>query len=148
MAMVPHACFAPAKAYLGAMTSELTRRNLQIAIAVAGIVPVGAGLGGILLGTNFAGDPQSLPDLTSMYVYLSGLLLAIGLVFYASIPHIERHTGRVRLLTLIVAIGGLARLAGIFLHGIPGPSMFFGLVMELIVTPFLCWWQSRIAVSG
>jgi hypothetical protein len=128
------------------MTSKLTRRNLQIAIAIAGIVPVGAGLGGILLGPGFVGEPNALPDITSMYAYLSGLLLGIGLIFYASIPHIERHTMRVRMLTLIVVIGGLARLASVFLHGVPGGSMWFGMVMELVVTPFLCWWQSRIAV--
>jgi hypothetical protein len=126
--------------------NKLSRRNLQIAIAIAGIVPVGAGLGGILLGPGFVGEPNALPDITSMFAYLSGLLLAIGLIFYVSIPHIERHTTRIRLLTLIVFIGGLARLASVFLHGIPGGTMWFGMVMELLVTPFICWWQSRIAI--
>lgn len=126
--------------------NKLSRRNLQIAIAIAGIVPVGAGLGGILLGPGFVGEPNALPDITSMFAYLSGLLLAIGLIFYVSIPHIERHTTRIRMLTLIVFIGGLARLASVFLHGIPGGTMWFGMVMELLVTPFICWWQSRIAI--
>lgn len=126
--------------------TKLTRRNLQIAIAIAGIVPVGAGLGGILLGPGFVGEPNALPDITSMFAYLSGLLLAIGVIFYASIPHIERHTNRIRLLTLIVFIGGLSRLASVFLHGSPGGTMWFGMVMELLVTPFICWWQSRIAI--
>lgn len=128
------------------MHPVFTRKNLQIAIAIAGLVPVGAGLGGIVMGARFAGQPHAVPDLTSMYAYLSGLLLAIGLIFYASIPRIEHHTARVRILTLIVFIGGLGRLASLFLHGVPGASMLFGLTMELLVTPLLCLWQSRIAV--
>ena len=47
--------------------------------------------------------------------YLSGLLLAIGLAFWASIPAIEKHTARVRRLTALVVVGGLCRLLGVIL---------------------------------
>lgn len=132
----------------GVRPSLFSRRNLQIAIAVAGLVPVGAGIGGIVMGPGFVGQPSPVPDLTSHFAYLSGLLLAIGLIFYASIPGIERHTMRVRLLTLIVFVGGLSRLVSVLLHGAPGAGMFFGMTMELVVTPLLCLWQARIAVPA
>ena len=128
------------------MRATASRRTLQIVVAIAGLVPLGAGVVGIVAGPSFVGQAQAAPDLTSHFAYLSGLLLAIGLLFYSTIPHIERHAARFRLLTLIVAIGGLGRLVSLALHGIPGPSMIFGMTMELVVTPLLCLWQSLIAI--
>jgi Domain of unknown function (DUF4345) len=122
----------------------LERRVFQIAVAVGGLVPVGAGLLGAVLGSGMVPDGGASLSLDSHVRYLSGLLLAIGLAFWFSIPHIETHGARFRLLTAIVFIGGLARLAGLS-HGIPSPPMLFGLAMELVVTPLLCLWQMRIA---
>jgi hypothetical protein len=128
------------------------RRALQIAIALAGIVPVTAGLDGILQGAGMTG-PASLDGapalaLDSHVRYLSGLLLALGVTFWASLPTIERQGARVRLLTLLVVVGGLGRLYGIALHGNPGGPMLFGLVMELVVTPALCLWQARVSAHA
>ena len=60
-------------------------------------------------------------------------------------PCIELHTGRFRLLTLLVVIGGLGRLIGFALTGLPSFFMIGGLFVELVVTPVLCLWQTRIA---
>ena len=82
---------------------------LQICVALAGWVPVGAGAAGILKGVGMIPRAAHLPALDSHYAYLSGLLLAIGLAFWSCIPDIERRTARVRLLTAIVVVGGLGR---------------------------------------
>lgn len=76
--------------------------------------------------------------------YLSGLLLAIGLAFWAAIPDIERRTTWIRVLTAVVVIGGLCRLLGVLLGDPLSPSVAFALAMELGVTPLLCFWQSRL----
>jgi hypothetical protein len=123
----------------------LERRLLQIVVAIGGFVPVGGGLSGAILGIRMIGETASGPSLDSHVRYLSGLLLGIGLAFWAAIPNIERHTKRVRLLTAIVALGGLFRLLGILLVAVPGPAMIFGVVMELVVTPLICLWQARVA---
>ncbi len=125
------------------------RRGLQLAVALAGIVPVSAGLDGVLRGAAMTSAllPNDLAGVAidSHVRYLSGLLLALGLVFWASIPTIERQGLRVRLLTFLVFVGGLARLYGIAVAGNPGAPMLFGLTMELVVTPALCLWQARVA---
>ena len=108
-------------------------------------VPVGAGLSGALLGSAMTGDGVHGIDLDSHVRYLSGLLLGIGLAFWEAIPQIERQGRRVRLLTAIVALGGLMRLIGILTAGVPHAPMLFGLTMELVVTPLVCLWQARIA---
>ena len=124
---------------------DMERRLLQIAVAIAGIVPVGVGLGAIVYGPQFLEMPNSASSWSHLH-YLAGLLLAIGLIFWASIPRIEQYRDRFALLTLIVFAGGVARLIGALALGdTPGKGMMFALVMELIVTPMLWAWQRRIA---
>ncbi len=120
------------------------KRALQIAVAAGGIVPVAAGLSGIILGPSLAGPGVFSADLDSHFRYLSGLLLAIGLAFWGTIPSIERKGPVFRLLTAIVFIGGLARLYGVYTLGLPGAPMLFGLAMELVVTPLLCLWKALL----
>ncbi len=123
-------------------------RALQIAVAIGGIVPVGAGFAGVILGPGFAGGTMAGADIDSHFRYLSGLLLGIGLAFWSTIPGIERKGAAFRLLTAIVFIGGLGRLYGAFVQGLPGAPMIFGLGMELVVTPLLCLWQAQIASAS
>ena len=120
------------------------RRLLQIAVAIGGLVPVGAGLSGALRGAGLLDVATSVSN-DSHIRYLSGLLLGIGIAFWVSIPHIERHAARFRLLALIVFTGGLARLLALIDTGTPDRVMLFALVMELLVTPALCLWQQRVA---
>lgn len=119
--------------------------GLKIAVAVAGLVPVSAGLAGILAGSRFIDSQPSPVPVDSHFRYLSGLLLGIGLASWTTIPRIERRTGRFRLLTSLVVLGGLGRLFGIVQHGAPSTPMLGALAMELVVTPLLCLWQAAIA---
>jgi hypothetical protein len=84
-------------------------------------------------------------DLDSHFRYLSGLLLAVGIGFVSTIPRIETHGGRFRLLTGIVVVGGIGRLASLLAAGPPSSMMIAALGMELLVTPGLAIWQSRVA---
>ncbi|MBE7210775.1 MAG: DUF4345 domain-containing protein [Gluconacetobacter diazotrophicus] len=123
----------------------MSRRALQVVVALLALVPVSAGLFGALEGAVAFGAALP-PGPDSQFRYLSGLLLAIGIAFWSTIPRIERHSARFRLLTALVLCGGVYRLLGLLRAGpVPG-GMLFGLGMELLVTPALCWWQSRIAV--
>jgi Domain of unknown function (DUF4345) len=120
------------------------RRLLQQTVGLAAILPVAAGLYGVLFGQALTNETVSVSG-DSHFRFLSGLLLAIGLLFWTTIPAIEEKTARFRLLTLIVVIGGLSRLLGLALTGIPSLFMLGGLFMELFVAPVLCLWQTRIA---
>lgn len=124
---------------------ERERRILQRVVMVAGLVPVTAGLYGALFGAALTGDAGMSIAGDSHYRYLSGLLLGVGLLFWSGIPGIERQSGRFQLLTLIVVVGGLARLGGLLITGLPSLTMVAALVMELVVTPLVCLWQMRVA---
>ncbi|WP_368040548.1 DUF4345 domain-containing protein [Roseicella sp. DB1501] len=123
------------------------KRLLQSAILVFGLVPVLAGLAGMILGAGFIADAAD-PSLDSHVRYLSGLLFGIGVAFWTSAPRIETMGSRFRLLTAVVFAGGLARLVGIVVVGIPSNSAVLALGMELVVTPLLCLWQARVAHAG
>jgi hypothetical protein len=123
---------------------ERERRYLQWTVFVLALVPVSAGLFGVLFGPALTGDQVSV-SADSHFRYLSGLLLAIGLLFWSTTPGIEEKTGRFRLLALIVFLGGVGRLLGLMLTGIPSLYMLFSLALELVVTPIMALWQTRVA---
>ncbi len=129
------------------MKAEPERRLLQCAVAAACLVPISAGLGGVLQSAAMlAGvDAPLAIDLDSHYRYLSGLLLGIGIAFALCVPAIETKGAIFRTLGLIVVAGGLARLLSAAEHGLPGPGHRFGLAMELAVVPALVAWQMRVA---
>jgi hypothetical protein len=124
---------------------KMSKKLLQIAVAIGGLVPVSAGLCGILMGPSMITNALAPLPLDSHFRYLSGLLLGIGLGFWSCIPNIERKTDRARLLTLIVVIGGVGRVTSLWAAGIPDTPMLLALVMELVVTPLLCYWQYTIS---
>jgi hypothetical protein len=120
-----------------------SRRLLQIAVAVAGLVPVSAGALGAIRPEllHLTGKGHALTHVS----YLSGLLLALGLSFWSLIPTIERQGVAARLLTGLVVLGGLARALTAVRLGAWDLQVVLPLIMELGVTPALCLWQGRVA---
>jgi hypothetical protein len=124
----------------------MEKRALQIVVTIGSLVPIGAGSAGMLFGPRFMGSTiVGAGDLDSHFRYLSGLLLAIGMGFLSTIPRIETHGGRFRLLTGIVVMGGIGRLLSLLAVGLPSSGMLAALAMELLVTPGLAIWQRRVA---
>jgi hypothetical protein len=124
----------------------MEKRALQVAVAIGSLVPIGAGSAGMLFGPRLMGSAiLGAGDLDSHFRYLSGLLLAIGLGFLSTIPRIESHGGRFRLLTGLVVVGGIGRLLSLLAIGLPSATMLAALAMELVVTPGLAIWQHRVA---
>ena len=122
----------------------IERRALQLLALIGGCVPVIAGGSGMILGAAMLGESVDI-SLDSHFRYLSGLLFGIGLGFWSCIPHMEEKTGRVRILTALVVIGGVARLSAAMAVGMPSLPMILAIGMELVITPLLCIWQARIA---
>ena len=119
---------------------------LQAVVAIACLVPLGAGLAGILQGPAMIPGVEAVPvSLDSHYRYMSGIFLGVGLLFAWTVPGIERKGAAFRLGTALVVLGGLARLLSLELEGPPGTPHLLGLGMELVVVPSLALWQARVA---
>jgi hypothetical protein len=124
--------------------SIIETRLLQLSVFLAAGVAVGTGLSGAIGGAAFfklAGDVSA----SSHVHYLAGLLFAIGLGFWSTIPDIAHKTQRFRSLAAIVICGGLFRFIAMFTAGMPQGWALFGLVNETLVPLVLCLWQARIA---
>ncbi len=123
------------------------RRLLQLAVAIACLVPLAAGTSGVLQGPVMVEGVSAAghADLDSHFRYLSGLLLGIGLGFAASIPTIERRSELFAVLSATVVVGGIARLAALISGNLPSTPHVLALGMELLIVPLLLAWQRRIA---
>lgn len=122
----------------------IERRLLQLCIFFAAGVAVGAGMAGVLQGSRFLGLVGDV-SADSNLRYFSGLLLGIGLAFWSTIPGIETHAARIRLLSFVVVCGGIARLAALITIGVPHGIMLFALANETLVPILVCLWQARVA---
>lgn len=121
------------------------RRLLQAAVVLAALVPVLAGLHGVLLGLDTFGTHARLSLTGDSHVrYLSGLVLAIGVGFWSTVHRIHERGARFRLLACLVVAGGLARLYGFLALGTLTGVALAALFMELAVTPALALWRERV----
>ena len=110
------------------------------------MVPVTAGAAGAFKPELLA--LASAPSALTHVAYLSGLLLGVGLGFWSLIPSIARQGRAFGLLTGVVVLGGLARLALAVRLDAWGLSVILPLIMELAVTPVLWAWQRRLSSSS
>jgi hypothetical protein len=124
------------------------KRLLQLAVAVASLVPILGGGFGVWQGLAMLEIAGPSASADSHFRYLSGLLLGIGLCFLAMVPRIETRATGFRLLATVVVIGGLARLFSVAVRGGFDRWTLFALAMELVVTPSLALWQSRVAAGA
>ena len=126
-------------------SSRVERRLFQMVVFAAALVPIAAGAMGMWKGPIMTGGvPAPNVDLDSHFRYLSGVLLGIGLAFMFCAAGIERRGLLFRTLGLTVVVGGLGRLYGASLSGLPGAGHVFGLLMELLVVPALLLWHLKI----
>lgn len=129
--------------------SSAEKRLLQCVIVVLALIPVSAGLAGIVAGPAFLALEAPWPaDLDSHLRFLSGVFFGVGIAYWTCVPGIERKTARFRLLAAVTVCGGLARLASLAIAGPPSIGHLVGLVMELVVVPALVLWQARVAARG
>jgi hypothetical protein len=122
----------------------MERKLLQIAFALAGLVLVGFGFAGVFFGADFL-DLSGNVVMDSYIRFLKGMLLAIGLVYWSSIPDIERHGERISLVTFILILGAVPRLMVVIGHGVPTIGILISLAGELIAAPLLWLWQRHVA---
>ncbi len=119
----------------------MERKLLQIAFA--GFVLVAFGLAGVFFGANFL-DLSGNVVMDSYIRFLKGMLLAIGLIDWTSIPDIEHHGERIALVTLILVLGAVPRLMAVIGHGVPTIGILISLAGELIAAPLLWLWHRHV----
>lgn len=125
----------------------MERRLLQIALAIAGLVAILFGVTGVLFGTSLAGVTVSV-TIEGYVRFIKGVLIASGLIYWSAIPHIERRSERIAVVTFILVFGAIGRLLAVVGHGFPTVGLMISLVGELVVVPLLWLWHRHYARRG
>lgn len=130
----------------------MSRRLLQIALAILSLSPLVFGGLGLLYGpAGLSGKLAGLPaDADSHFRYLSGIFFMLGVALWTIIPRIETREATIRFRWIAAAViaGGLARGWGMLTGVTPGLGHQIGLAVELVLTPLVVLWQARVSRSG
>jgi hypothetical protein len=131
------------------MSLAAERLVFTIIVALLALVPVSAGLAGVVLGPDFLRVQPPFPaDLGSHLRFLSGIFLAFGISWWLCLWDLDRSASRFRLLGILTICGGLARLLSLFVDGVPSTGHLLGLCLELIGVPLLLLWHRRLIKVG
>lgn len=128
----------------------MSRKILQIILAMIALLAIITGLAGIITGiTNefySVSNVKSNILLDSNLRYFSGLWLGLGLIIFWIIPSIEKQKIIVRLIFVMIFIGGIGRVFSMVNVGSP-PTLYKIFTFLEIISPILIFWQNKIAKS-
>ena len=132
--------------------SRLSKRGLQVVLVAIALVSVVTGLLGILppgVASEFYGLGGLAADsghaiLDSNYRYYSGIWLGVGAVMLWIVPNIERQRTVLRVLSVLIFLGGLGRVVSAVSFTAPPPAFVFFMMLELLF-PLSLAWQARVS---
>jgi hypothetical protein len=124
----------------------VSRRGLQIVLAVLATVAVASGLFGMLAGpTALPGAGPVDATVDSEYRFSNAFWFAAGVVVWWAVPRVHRATTVLRIILGAVFLGGIARLLAAAASGWPHPVFLGALGVELVLVPLVLLWQSKVA---
>jgi Domain of unknown function (DUF4345) len=121
------------------------RKSLQITLLILSLIPLFFGLTGVLFGSGrFLSADAIVPQLDNQFRYLSGIYLLVSFLIWWMVPTIERHGTLIRLVTLALFLGGVARAVSWAAVGQPPVFQIAAMILEM-AAPLFALWQSRVA---
>ncbi len=131
----------------------MSRVGLQLVLAASALVAIVTGVWGLKEGVIDPAWGLGTLDVTpglvlfdTTFRFYDGLWLGLGVVFVALIPGVERRTEALRVVVILVFLGGVGRLFSMVQVGLPHPALIVATVAELLY-PLLLLWQRSVARS-
>ncbi len=130
----------------------MTKRPLQIALIILGLVPLITGVLGMMglsdpIYQGIGVPPNALLD--SNLRFFAGLWFGLGCAVMWLVPRVESKTAVYRVLWGMIFVGGIGRLLSILYIGLPAAPFtapFLGFTaLEIIGSPLFILWQRRVA---
>ncbi|MET8354170.1 MULTISPECIES: DUF4345 domain-containing protein [unclassified Micromonospora] len=124
----------------------MSKRSLQVVLAILASVAVASGLYGMLAGpTALPGSGPVDATVDSEYRFTNAFWLVAGVVVWWAIPTVQHATAVLRVALGAAFLGGLARLLAAAVSGWPHPIFLGALGVELVVVPTVLLWQARVS---
>jgi Domain of unknown function (DUF4345) len=119
-------------------------RIMAITILLAGSAHLLLGVGAeALLGANLSAQTLAEPSLNSQNRFYGTSYMLNGILLWVCTRDMERYAVIFRILLIMTFAAGLTRILSLMLHGWPSPTIIALAVSELLLPPFVFWWQQR-----
>lgn len=140
------------------MASTIGARLFRVILAIVGLLSVLIGInvggGGILtLGLQGSVSFMQVTDQAAFLVrdshirYFGGLYLGVGLFLILAATNPARYQAPLRLVLVLIFLGGLARFTSPQPQVVFGPDIIGSLLAELVLMPLLFFWLPKVATA-
>jgi hypothetical protein len=123
-------------------------RVLQFLTVALGLVGIGVGLAGFWFGIHNpfyeVHDVGAPAMLDTAIRYYSGVWLGVGAVALWLVPRIAKEATAFRIVWFVVFLGGIGRVISLATVGYAGPMFLFFTFVEVLGSPAIIWWHSRV----
>jgi hypothetical protein len=119
-------------------------RMMAITILLAGSSHLLLGVGAeALLGAKLSAETLAEPSLNSQNRFYGTSYMLYGILLWVCTRDMDRYAPIFRILLLMTFAAGMTRIISLMLHGWPSPTIIALGVSELLLPPFVFWWQKR-----
>jgi Domain of unknown function (DUF4345) len=127
----------------------MSKKILVVVIYMLGATAIVTGLLAIIGGpAALLGGAPAVPSVDSQLRYADVIWLGAGVVLIWSARKPLERAMATRVVLLIAAVAGLGRLISLIEVGVPHPFYLVTMGLELVVTPLIILWHSRVFSSA
>ena len=84
------------------------------------------------------------PSIDSEFRFVNVIWLAVGVILFWTLRRAAERALVTRVLLVIAACGGFARLVSLAVVGWPHPVFIGAIILELVIVPLVIWWHARV----
>jgi hypothetical protein len=123
----------------------MSRRGLEVFLAILGAVALGFGALAVITGTALIPNGGAAPaSVDSELRFYAAWYAAAGVVLLRAARRLDSHGATVRAVSAVFFLGGCARVLSIIVVGTPHPLFVVLMAIELAIPAIVLPWHSAV----